>query len=171
MIILQQQQHLVPPALPPYFYDPTVEVRIQDEAWTCSVYAGDWCLRSLGLPSDNESLEREMLDAGVVTKEYGLMDARGYGLASILEKHLPEGAKPPVVEENATWAWLAKRAGYGPIAIGGRNWYHWVAVRDYIQGRFMLANSAPGYRGVQQYLTLDDFARLGTFSAVWIPDE
>lgn len=165
----QQQVLRRPEAAPPIQlrFDPDVPVAVQNEAWTCSVYAADWCLRALGQPSDDETLEAEMLRRGIVTPEFGLMDARGYGLAAVLRDHLLPST-PVTVTDPVTWNWLLDRAGDGPIALGGRGWNHWCGVRGAVSGELALANSAPGHMGVYQRLNNADIARLGPWSAVLI---
>lgn len=171
-IIAGQQVRIakpLPPTPPGLHYDSDTSIDVQDEPWTCSVYAADWCLRSLGVESDNETLELEMLARGTVTPEFGLMDARGYGLANVLRDHLPSGTDVQI-NEAVTWDWLVDVAGAGPIALGGRAWNHWCAVRRDGLG-LLLANSAPGWMGIWQTLTHADFDRLGSFSAVRVPVE
>jgi len=75
---------------------------------------------------------------------------------------------------NASWQEVMDAAGYQPMVIGGRAWCHWVAVRigSAAVGKpgtplLALMNPAPGYMGVDQTLTDDDFLDLGAFSAVW----
>jgi hypothetical protein len=166
-LVLAQQQATVARQRQRLVYDPTVPIAVQNEAWSCSIYAGDWVLRSLGLPSDDETLEDEMLQRGIVTKEHGLMDARGYGLAAVVRDHLPPETQVDVYE-TLTWDQLFDLAGSGPMAIGGRAWNHWVAVRGVSKNTIALANSAPGYKSVFQNLRALDFKRLGPFSGVHV---
>lgn len=82
-----------------------------------------------------------------------------------------------VVAQNnpsASWDDVVAAAGYQPMCMGGRAWYHWVGVRmggvcagigDV--GRLALANPAPGWMGVAQSMDTFQFNNLGTFSAVW----
>jgi hypothetical protein len=75
---------------------------------------------------------------------------------------------------DASWQEVQDAAGYQPVLVGGRAWCHWVAVRlgsDLVArpdlAALALMNPAPGYMSVDQVLYLEDFERLGTFSAVW----
>jgi hypothetical protein len=105
-----------------------------------------------------------------ISPTYGLLDASGAGLVEYL-------AELGVTAENnsdASWHDVVGAAGFQPMAIGGRNWYHWVAVRmgNIAAGvdpalPLLLMNPAAGYMGVDQVLYPDQFASLGPFSAVW----
>jgi hypothetical protein len=75
---------------------------------------------------------------------------------------------------NATWHEIRGAAGFQPMVIGGRRWYHWVATRmgSDAAGRFdldavALMNPSPGWMGVGDYLGEEDYERLGPWSAVW----
>jgi hypothetical protein len=109
------------------------------------------------------------LGPGRISPTYGLLDASGAGLVS----YLGEMGISSSNDADATWDELAAAAGFQPMVIGGRAWYHWVGVRMggiAAQAPFLdlvLMNPAPGYQGVAQLLTYEDFARLGPFSAVW----
>jgi hypothetical protein len=52
--------------------------------------------------------------------------------------------------------------------MSGGAWYHWVAIRGRSGSDIWIANSAPGYMGVSEILSRNDFQRLGPFSVVWI---
>jgi hypothetical protein len=163
-VVLQQRRYFYQPTL--RAYDPDTPIQRQNEAWTCSVYAADWALRSLGVESDDETLEAEMLARGTVTPRYGLMDARGHGLAQVLRDKIPSH-KIVEVNEAVTWEWLISNAGQGPIALGGRAWNHWSGVRSVVMGPAVsLANPAPGHMQVWGVLSRADFSRLGAWSAV-----
>ena len=52
--------------------------------------------------------------------------------------------------------------------MSGQAWYHWVALRGVRGNQIWIANSAPGYKGVWDTLSREDFVRLGAFSVVWL---
>jgi hypothetical protein len=52
--------------------------------------------------------------------------------------------------------------------MSGSAWYHWCALRGVQGDKIWIANSAPGYKGVWDHLSRDDFNRLGPFSVVWL---
>ena len=66
---------------------------------------------------------------------------------------------------------MASWAGRYPVAIGGRTWGHWSAVRGVnASGELVMANpGGTGPRYGQQTLNRDQFEQLGWFSAVVIP--
>lgn len=105
-----------------------------------------------------------------ISPTYGLLDASGAGLVSYLAEMGIGAANNP----DASWLEVLAAAGYQPMVIGGRSWYHWVGVRmgtvaagiaDY--ELLALMNSSEGYMGIAQTLAEEDFSQLGAFSAVW----
>lgn len=105
-----------------------------------------------------------------ISPAYGLLDASGAGLVEWLAyQGIAAEANPA-----ATWQDITDAAGYQPMLLGGRAWGHWTGLR--ISSLFFpsattealaLANPAPGWMGVSQLLTPDDFYRLGGFTAIW----
>jgi hypothetical protein len=63
------------------------------------------------------------------------------------------------------------RAQQAPGMMSGQNWYHWVGIRGVQGSNIWIANSAPGYKGVWDTLSRDDFNRLGGFSVVWLVED
>jgi hypothetical protein len=101
------------------------------------------------------------------------LDASGAGLVS----WLAEIGVTAMNNGNASWTDIIVSAGYQPMVMGGRFWYHWTGVRmagPCFNGRDLdfvaLANPAPGWMDVGQYINSDQFEDLGTFSAVWFTD-
>jgi hypothetical protein len=106
-----------------------------------------------------------------ISPTWGLLDASGAGLVS----YLAEIGVGAANNSNATWQDVVDAAGYQPMVIGGRQWCHWVAVRMGAaaaglppQPYLLLMNPSPGYMGVTQWMSIDDFELLGPFSAVWL---
>jgi hypothetical protein len=83
-----------------------------------------------------------------VLKDYGQDSLQGYGL-SFDDVYL--------LAQDGT-----------PAMMSGAAWYHWVGVRGVQGSTLWIANSAPGYKGVWDNLSRDDFNRLGGFSVVWL---
>jgi hypothetical protein len=141
----------------------------QDYPWDCAACSTAWAMRTIGF----EVTEQDViagLGPGRISPTYGLLDASGAGLVSYLEEQGIAAANNP----GASWDDVAVAAGYQPMVIGGRAWGHWVAVRmggpargAALDSPLALMNPAPGWMGVDQVLTAEDFERLGTFSAVW----
>jgi hypothetical protein len=146
-------------------------VELQDVAWDCAAASLTWALNAYG-HSTTESAVVGGLGPQRISPEWGLLDASGAGLV----EYLAELGIPAMNNPDASWADLWGAAGYQPMVIGGREWCHWSGLRmgSNAFGRgptdlLLLANPAPGYRGVYQYMDTFDFEALGPFSAVWFP--
>jgi hypothetical protein len=91
------------------------------------------------------------------------MDAGGSALRDVYSRY----------GQGTAQAWLDFETVYN-LALGttgqmsGAAWYHWVALRGVSGSDLWIANSAPGYKGVNSILSRADFERLGGFSVVWL---
>lgn len=149
-------------------YNPDLPAELQRQDWTCSIRSTAWALKSLGFDVRAEDLQDQMVGAGLVSSDLGLLDGSGSTLANWVGGtfDLPhEWAYP------ADWDWVAERAGRGPILLGGRAWNHWVAVRRYNGDGLLLANPAPNWQGVGDYLDRDEWETWGPWAAIWLPAE
>ena len=142
----------------------------QDYPWDCAACSIAWCMRSVGHMYTEQDVIYG-LGPSRISSTYGLLDASGAGLV----EYLGEVGITAENNANATWGDVVGAAGYQPLAIGGRRWYHWTAVRmggpcagigDV--GTLALMNPADGWMGVGQCLSQSDFDWLGPFSAVWL---
>jgi hypothetical protein len=138
----------------PQFYD-----------WTCSCCALDWVKVATGLApvSDRYATTMEIGYTHNVNPSYGLMDASGSALRAVLRDYGQE-TEQGWLDFDTVYALAQETTGM----MSGANWYHWVALRGVQGSNIWIANSAPGYKGVHDYLSRDDFARLGGFSVVWL---
>jgi len=98
-----------------------------------------------------------------INPQYGLMDGSGSQLQRVLADY----------GRNSDQGWLDFDATYAlaqqtPGMMSGAAWYHWVGIRGVQGSTIWVANSAPGYKGVYDNVSRDDFARLGGFSVVWL---
>jgi SH3-like domain-containing protein len=156
-------------------FNSNTHLELQLTVFSCSVGATFWCLRSLGVDITQAALQEQMVP-DLVSPDLGLLDSSGATIARLLRDRFGLSAtnQPQVSFDD-----VASRAGRQPIALGGRRWHvnpvsgevtgHWVAVRSFDGERLVLAN--PGGTGPnfgQQTLDRDDFARRGTFSAVFL---
>jgi len=149
-------------------YDPGTPDPAQTDDWSCSVHTTAWMLAASGYAATYDDVKSRMLSTGRVTPAAGLSDASGAGIVLTLEDF-----DASIRADNTGYASfddVATRAGSAPVGIGGRAWNHWVAVRGYDGDRdlLLLANSAPGYRGVYSTLDRATFQSLGRFSMVWM---
>jgi hypothetical protein len=141
----------------------------QDYAWDCAACSTAWAMRTIGHGVSEHDVITG-LGPTRISSTYGLLDASGDGLVSYLAEQGISAENNP----NASFDDVMAAAGHQPMVIGGRAWCHWVAVRigsllvpNAPAELLALMNPAPGYMGINQYLTREDFALLGSFSAVW----
>jgi hypothetical protein len=133
----------------------------QTADWTCSACSLAWMNRALGIDVANDANINAM---------YGLMDASGARLRECLRE---QGAPSFICWPS--WSQLYAFAEHDAVLIGGVGWNHWVACR-YVEvpgeshdNAICIANSAPGWMGVSDWLREEDFYRLGPFAAVVVP--
>jgi len=146
-------------------------VELQDVPWDCAAASLAWALNAMGLPITEAEVVAGLGPARI-SPTYGLLDASGAGLVG----YLAELGIPAQNDADATWQEVETAAGFQPMVIGGRQWCHWSGVRmgstcfdGTARNVVLLANPAPGWLGVQQYMLETDFRTLGPFSAVWFP--
>jgi hypothetical protein len=168
----------VPPALDPgqprrLHFDATTPTELQVQNWTCSIRSVMWLLKSIGIRVTPAEAQDIMAPA-YVNSDVGLKDASGAGIVEVLRDAwgvMAFNRSPVSFDEVAGWA------GHSPVAIGGRNWCHWTAVRgttDDPSAGAVLVLANPGGTGPRyghQTLNRQQFADLGWFSAVVVPVE
>jgi hypothetical protein len=133
--------------------------------WTCSACALAWLERAT---LENESAtEASAIDEigypDNINATYGLMDGSGSQLQRVLEDY----------GLTTQQAWLAYDQVYAIAeqttgCMSGGAWYHWVSLRGVDGPNLWIANSAPGYKGVYDTLTREQFNNLGPFSVVYL---
>jgi hypothetical protein len=152
-------------------FDASTPTELQSQDWTCSIRSTMWLLKSIGI-GVTPAEAQDAMSPGYVSSAVGLLDASGAGIVEALREAWGVTAynrAPVSFDEVAGWA------GRCPVAIGGRNWYHWSAVRGTgtnEAGETVLRLANPGGTGPrygQQTLNRQQFADLGWFSAVIVP--
>jgi hypothetical protein len=147
-------------------FDASTPTELQVQDWTCSIRSTMWLLKSIGV-AVTPAEAQDAMSPRYVSSAVGLLDATGAGIVEVLRDQWGIEAfnrAPVSFEEVAGWA------GTRPVAIGGRNWGHWTAVRGFDGERLVLANpGGTGPRFGQQTLSREQFADLGWFSVVVIP--
>jgi hypothetical protein len=147
--------------MPPQFYD-----------WTCSVCATEYVERGSGAGrSDDIYANRQAVGAAIgfpanINATYGLMDGGGTQLRRVLREH---------AGLDTQQGWLSFVEAYDVYSrtfglMAGSTWNHWVAVRGVQGTNLWIANSGPGYRGIFDVLSREDFQRLGPFSCISVED-
>lgn len=159
-----------PPSTPPPTYNPLEPAHLQENDWDCSVESTEWALFAWGRTPDDNWIEDSMISAGVVDPALGLLDASGAGLANWVNvEYGPDGYLAsnvnPVSFDDLAWEAATLKH---PIMFGGRAWYHWSGLRGYdpVRDCLLLANPAPGWKGVYQTMNRSQFSQLGSFSMV-----
>lgn len=150
----------------PLSYDAGVPAVMQTADWTCSACSLAWINQSLSIDvaTDEWSAVAYIGEPENINSEWGLMDASGARLVQCLRE---QGA--PAFSAWLDWLSTYDLAVRMPLLIGGVNWYHWVGVRGADSGVLRLANSAPGWQGIDQVLGEDDWNGLGPFAVVAVP--
>ncbi|HEY8076034.1 MAG TPA: hypothetical protein VIF62_18030 [Labilithrix sp.] len=150
-------------------FDPSTPASLQADPWSCSVHTTFWMLEATGSGHPYSDVVNRMTATGRATSAYGLSDASGSGLVVTLEE-LADGTPEVGNAAYASFDDVAARAGRMAVGIGGRGWNHWSGVRGYDADRdaLLLANPAPGWKGVSGEMTRGQFAALGGFAMVWM---
>jgi hypothetical protein len=140
----------------------------QNDSWSCAPTSMRWALSAWGRSPAESWVENSMIAENVVSTNQGLLDAAGFGLARWLDRHYAEFGFDGDNDGNVSFDDVAAEAITlkHPLLLGGRGWYHWTGCRGFDGTRLLLANPAPGWKGVGQTLTREQFEYLGPFSLV-----
>jgi hypothetical protein len=146
-------------------------VEIQDVPWDCAAASLTWALNAFNFPITEAEVVAGLGPARI-SPQLGLLDASGAGLV----EYLAELGIAAQNDNDASWEEVETAAGFQPMVIGGRQWCHWSAVRmggtcfdGTARNVVLLANPAPGWYDIGQWIWRSDFDVLGGFSAVWFP--
>lgn len=138
--------------------------------WTCSACSLEWVKRATGLVVTDDiygSRETTVYEIGYpnnINAQVGLMDASGWALREVLKDIYGTDSEQGWLDFDTTY----DLATAGPGMMSGAQWYHWVGIRGVQGSNLWVSNSAPGYKGIYDVVTREDFARLGGFSVVWL---
>jgi hypothetical protein len=133
--------------------------------WTCSACSWGWLANAIGQhETEWSSVERIGFPANI-NPAVGLADASGQALAAAYSETF---SWPSHYSAEVTLSDMIALGWAGPALLGGRGWYHWTAVTGTDGSGLMLANPAPTWMGVGDYLDHNEWARLGPWSAVWL---
>jgi lysozyme len=151
-------------------YNPWVPLQQQDADYDCSQESDEYMLRGWGRTPSDAWMTRSWIDEGVMTPQYGLMDASGAGMAAWNNEYYGMDGLFSENFPSVTFNDLIDKVGSADqgVCAGGRNFYHWVGIRAYDPptDALVLHNSANGYMGVYQTLSRSQFGALGPWSAV-----
>lgn len=147
-------------------------VEIQNVPWDCAAASLSWCLQASGRSSTEAEVVASMYPT-YLSPAQGLLDASGAGIVEYLSTLGITAFNDP----SSSWDEVIAAAGYQPMLIGGRYWNHWSGVRMGSDAfgatsieMILLANPAPGWMGVEQWMNSTLFEDLGPFSAVWFAE-
>jgi hypothetical protein len=142
-------------------YDSKIECVFQTGNWQCSAASSAWVLRSVGIDWGQDDVVQWL--GGNISPELGLHEGSGRMLAELFRTRGLDADYGPL-----TWERALALAGRQPFCMSGGAWYHWTAVRGTDGQGLHLANPAPGWRGVSQYLDSDAWNRLGPWNGAWV---
>lgn len=145
-------------------YDPNTAALRQVNPWSCSIVTATAMLHSIGDWVSAGDLQ-DVLVPQYVTPALGLLQGDGSGLAAFLEQ------RTGLTAHHAWLSWddVCARAGQGPLGMGSPALYHWVMVRKVNEdGTLALDNPAPGYQGVYDTMTREQFDAWGPWAGVWL---
>lgn len=133
--------------------------------WTCSACSLDWVMvaTELAEESDRYTTVMEIGYTQNINPTYGLMDASGSALREVLRDYGQE-SEQGYLGFDEVYALAQGTTGL----MSGAAWYHWISLRGVQGTNLWIANSAPGYKGIYDVLSRQDFERLGRFSVVWL---
>lgn len=148
-------------------YDPNTSMPRQAASWSCSACSLAWVERATQV-NPNASEQSAIDEIGYpnnINATYGLMDGSGYQLRRVLLESYGIPSSQSWLSFDTAYAYYSQTAGM----MSGGAIYHWVAVRGVTSdGQLWIANSAPGYCGVYDTLSRDQFAQWGPWSCVWL---
>lgn len=138
--------------------------------WTCAACATEWLERATDagrgedIYANREAVVHDIGYTENINPTWGLMDGSGTQLCRVLSGH---------AQLDTAQGWLSFDEAYETYsqtlgAMSGAAYYHWVGVRGVQGDKLWIANSAPGYKGIWDTLTREEFQRLGSFSCVWV---
>lgn len=145
-------------------YNPWTEMPRQGVDYDCAAASTAWFGRSIGFDWTEMNVLFEMSSLWLINSTWGLLDGTGAGIVRWL------AMQPcPAANGAVSWGDVNARAGTGPLIMGSSTWNHWTGVRSPdSSGNVLLANSAPGWMGVDQVLTESQFDALAPFYGVWL---
>jgi hypothetical protein len=138
--------------------------------WTCSACSTEFVERALGYPrgpdiyANREAVVYAIGYTNNINPTVGLTDGSGKQLQRVIKEQTGADSQQGYLSFDETYA-LAQQT---PGLMSGAAYYHWVAIRGVQGGTIWVANSAPGYKGIWDNVSREDFARLGGFSVVWL---
>ena len=142
-------------------FDADAAAVIQTGNWQCSAASSAWVLQSVGIRWGQDDVVGWL--GGNISPALGLHEGSGRMLAALFRDRGLDADYGPL-----SWASVLAMAGRQPFCMSGGHWYHWTAVRNTDGGGLYLANPAPNWCGVGQYMDYGEWARLGPWNGAWV---
>jgi hypothetical protein len=137
----------------------------QAQDWTCSICATDWVLLATWLDptSTREQTAGEIGYPSCVNPQVGLADTQC--LVRVLSSYGPQAH-----QEWVDWNRAVELCSSTTGVLNSTSWYHFVAIRGMTaDGQLWIANSAPGYQGIYDTISPEQFSRwAGSWQIVWL---
>lgn len=159
-------------------FNPNTRLILQNDDWSCFITSVRMALEAYGRTPSEQWAESQVLKDNVESEALGLLDASARPAAAWVTTQYsnPAEGTPALVAEaipQVTFSRLAELAGTTGLVAGGRRFGsggHWVFIRGFDRARdvLLLGNPAPGYNGVDQELSEDQFNARGPWSAMTI---
>ena len=150
---------------------------IQTADWTCSCASLAWCMSALGVPSPSAGpgvawtewdgvaeLRRITGNVNAVSPEFGLAWGNGQDLETVYRAYGFEVVR----ELGVLWGDGALHSAAYIGQFGGGRWYHWTGVRVFENDGYSLANPAPTWKGVGQFMDSGEWANWGPWNCLWV---
>jgi hypothetical protein len=144
-------------------YNLECECVLQTGSWQCSAASAAWVLQSMGIPWGQDDVVNWLGVGRNISPDLGLYEGSGRMLAELFQSQGLDGQYGPL-----GWGDALAMAGRQPFCMSGGRWYHWSAVRKTDGQGLYLANPAPNWCGVQEYMDYDQWRTLGPWNAAWV---
>lgn len=158
----------------PLPFNPDAPVDRQPDDWSCSLQSAQWLLRSIGRNPDASDPQgdpwmRSQLIPNYITPQQGLLDGSGRQLATWITEMYGKEMGFVAQASPVTFDDVATGAGVNPMIVGGARWNHWAGIRKRNDdGTLALANPSPGWQGVGDRISREQWDALGPWSCIWI---
>jgi hypothetical protein len=135
----------------------------QRYSWTCSICSFTWVIQATQYDPEltRQQAAKIIGYPNCVNETYGLMSAQ-----CMVDAFSHFGLKSKQVWVSFDEAYAICREHTGVINPIGM--YHFMAIRGIVDSQIWVANSAPGYRGVYDTLTRNQFNNLGPVQLIYL---
>ena len=134
----------------------------QQRSWTCGICAYQWVLEATGTASIDRVQAANIIGyPDCVNETYGLMNVQ-----CLIDAFLEQGLV--ATQSWVTWAEAFSICDQHTGCINPVGMYHFMGIRGTTGNRLWVANSAPGYKGIWDTITRDQFYQLGPVQLIYL---